>query len=214
MKRKIIAFTGLEDSGKTYSTNVLLSRTDLNFIPFSFGKHVKDAVSSMFGWDRNMLEGDDVLAEGSKKWRTTEDPYWTKHLAFKKGTIFENDPSITPRIVLQRYATELCRRNGLGDDFWILSMNKALESIVAPEDAIVVVTDCRFPNEAQYLLDMGASLYEINNPSVTNAYEKKKLIGATIHDSNKPLPSHFITGYIQNNGTLEQLSEKINNMFQ
>ena len=41
----------------------------------SFAKSLKDAVASMFNWDRSMLEGD---TESSRYWREQPDLYWSE----------------------------------------------------------------------------------------------------------------------------------------
>ena len=41
----------------------------------SFAKSLKDAVASMFNWDRALLEGD---TDASRKWREQPDAYWSE----------------------------------------------------------------------------------------------------------------------------------------
>ncbi len=70
------------------------------------------------------------------------DPYW----------------NMTPGQICQRLGTE-CLRNGFADDVWIRSMLRQVE----PGEHYVI-TDLRFPNEAQALTEWGGKIYRIERP--------------------------------------------------
>ena len=93
---KIIAICGWQGTGKDTIADYLV-----NFHEFrrdSFASTLKDAVSAVFGWDRELLEG---RTKESRTWREEVDAWWANKLGM---------PTLTPRWVLQYWGTEVCRR--------------------------------------------------------------------------------------------------------
>ena len=124
----IIGIAGFQGSGKDtiadYLCNIYGFKRD------SFAATLKDAVAAVFGWDRDLLEG---RTRESRVWREQVDPWWAERLAM---------PTLTPRLVLQRWGTEVARKSW-HDDTWIASLENKL--VRAHND--IVITDVRFPNE-------------------------------------------------------------------
>ena len=75
----------------------------------SFAAPLKDLCSSIFGWERSMLEGDTTE---SRDFRETPDMFWTKKLGV---------PHFTPRLALQLLGTEVLR-NHFDQDIWLNSL--------------------------------------------------------------------------------------------
>jgi hypothetical protein len=132
----IIGVTGFIGSGKDTVANYLT--TFHGFKKLSFAESLKDAVSSVFGWDREMLEG---TTKSSREWRETVDTWWSERL---------NIPHLTPRWVLQYWGTEVCR-NGFHNDIWVASVQNKLRQ--AKDN--IVITDCRFANEVLVIKEVG-----------------------------------------------------------
>ena len=106
----IIGICGLIGSGKGTVADILVE--EHNYEKLSFADKLKDGVSSVFGWDRQMLEGD---TDGSRKWREQQDDFWTK----------ETGEAITPRLILQLFGTD-CMRNGFYDGIWVSLVKQQL----------------------------------------------------------------------------------------
>jgi hypothetical protein len=124
----IIGIAGFQGSGKDTIADYLQ-----NFHGFkrdSFAATLKDAVAAVFGWDRELLEG---RTTESRAWRETVDPWWANRLDM---------PNLTPRLVLQKWGTEVAR-TAWHDDTWIASLENKLNK--SHND--IVITDVRFPNE-------------------------------------------------------------------
>ena len=69
----LIGLVGLISSGKDTVANRLVSHH--GFIQDSFAKSLKDAVSNIFGWSREMLEGN---TKESRAWREQPDKFWSE----------------------------------------------------------------------------------------------------------------------------------------
>jgi hypothetical protein len=147
----IIGICGFIGSGKDTVADYLQ-----NFHEFrreSFASTLKDAVSSVFGWDRTLLEG---RTKEAREWREQVDPWWAEKLDM---------PTLTPRWVLQYWGTEVCRK-GFHDDIWIASLENKLRT---SKDNIVI-SDCRFPNEIASLKRAGGMIVWVQRGSLPEWY--------------------------------------------
>lgn len=97
------------------------------------------------------------------------------------------------RELLQRCGTE-AGRHILGPDVWV----SALFQDEAGWDAPVVITDVRFPNEAQAIKDRGGLVVEVRRP-------KQILISGTDHISENALKDWDFDVVVLNTGTVEDL---------
>lgn len=150
----VIAICGFMGSGKDTIADYLV-----NFYGYkreSFANSLKDAVSSVFGWDRELLEG---RTKQSREWRETRDEWWSARLK----------QDITPRWVLQYWGTEVIRR-GFHDDMWVASLENRLRN--SKDD--IVITDCRFPNEIKALKNIGATVLRVKRGPEPTWYDAAK----------------------------------------
>ena len=202
----LIGVVGFIGSGKGTVGDILEQR---GFIKDSFAKPLKDAVSVMFGWPRDLLEGD---TEVSRKWREEPDVYWSE----KFGRTF------TPREALQLMGTE-AGRDVFHKDMWVISLlNRA-------KGKDVVVTDVRFKNEIEYIQQNGGMVVRVIRGSEPEWYQTAIEVN-TIHPSQYKR-KHFelqdeihrsewdwigceFNYTIDNNGTLQDLGNKVEEMLQ
>jgi len=148
----IIGICGFIGSGKDTVADYLQ-----NFHEFrreSFASTLKDAVSSVFGWDRTMLEG---RTKEAREWREQVDPWWAARLDM---------PTLTPRWVLQYWGTEVCRK-AFHDDIWIASLENKLRT----SKDHVVISDCRFPNEIQAIKNQGGKILWVQRGNLPDWYQ-------------------------------------------
>ena len=73
--KKIVGVLGWIGSGKGTVGDYLVNHHD--FAAMSFAGNLKDATAAIFGWPRNMLEGD--TAE-SRTWREQPDDFWSQKM--------------------------------------------------------------------------------------------------------------------------------------
>lgn len=143
MAEKLIGICGLQGQGKNSIANII-AKNGTNWELVSFAKVLKDAVSVMFGWNRDMVEG--VTLE-SREWREQPDEYWSE----KFGRPF------SPRLAMQEFGTNLIREKWLAD-FWVA----ALERYIINSDKNILVTDCRYPNEMEMIKRLGGEVWLTN----------------------------------------------------
>jgi hypothetical protein len=98
------------------------------------------------------------------------------------------------RRLLQVLGTDFAR-NMLGDDVWI---NIALSGIKS-EDKIVV-SDVRFPNEAEAIKKLGGTVWRINRHNHT---------AVNGHTSERAMDNYMFNYVIYNDGTLAELSDEV-----
>jgi rhodanese-related sulfurtransferase len=138
----IIGIAGFQGAGKDTVADYL--QNIYGFKRDSFAATLKDAVAAVFGWDRELLEG---RTKESRIWREQVDPWWANRL---------NMPNLTPRLVLQKWGTEVARKSW-HDDTWIASLENKLNR--AHND--IVITDVRFPNEIQAVRNAGGIVIRV-----------------------------------------------------
>ena len=170
----------------------------------SFADTLKDAVSSVFGWDRTMLEG---RSKEAREWREEVDEWWSEKLSM---------PTLTPRWVLQYWGTEVCRR-GFHDDIWIAS----LENKLRKSKDNIVISDCRFPNEIQSIRNAGGKIIWVQRGKLPDWYETAKkanegdiksinaMATKQIHASETSWLGTNFDIVIKNNSTLDDLYSTI-----
>jgi len=214
--KKIIGVCGWIGSGKDTVADFLV--TNHGFKRDSFAGSLKDAVSVVFGWDRELLEGKTADA---RRWREQADAWWAQRL---------NMPHLTPRWVLQYWGTDVLRDN-FHSDIWVASLENKLRKT---QDS-VVISDCRFPNEVQVIKQLGGKVVWVERGDRPVWYDwavqyntctddKRKLtmrITAELHESPvkykiHPSEWHWVGSefdeIIDNNGSLKDLEIKVSSL--
>ena len=207
----IIGIVGFIGSGKDTVADYLVNLHQ--FRRESFANSLKDAVSAVFGWEREMLEG---RTKQSREWRETVDEFWAKRLKM---------PKLTPRWVLQYWGTEVVRK-GFHDDMWVASLENRLRK--STDD--VVITDCRFPNEIKAIRAAGGRVVRIKRGAEPEWYEaaksmnkgpsrnmnwalsKQKIERLGIHASETAWVGTKFDVVLDNNGTLDDLYKQVEAM--
>ena len=191
----IIGICGLIGSGKGTVADILVENH--NFHKLSFADKLKDGVASVFGWDRDMLEGD---TDRSRIWREKADDFWSN----------ETGKEVTPRLVLQLFGTD-CMRNGFFDGIWVsLVKQKILEN----PDTNWVIPDVRFPNEVQMIQSVYGEVWQVRRGELPNWFLEKRdknIEPSDVHASEWAWidKDSAFEQIIQNDGSLEELLEKI-----
>ena len=191
--RQVIGICGLIGSGKGTVADILVS--DHGFKKISFADKLKDGVASVFGWDRQALEGD---TDDSREWRETVDTFWTK----------ETGRTVTPRLILQEFGTE-CMRKGFYDGIWVSVIKK---EIVNNPTTNFVIPDVRFPNEANMLKSIYGEVWRVRrggDPVWFRMYQDIGVEPQDVHESEWRWANVAFNEVIDNIGTLEELKSQV-----
>jgi len=135
----IVGILGFAGSGKDTVGSMF---REAGYEKASFAATLKDATSAIFGWKRELLEGD---TNESREFRDKVDPFWSKHLGYE----------VTPRKMLQWLGTDACR-NVIGDNIWVYSMLSNMDP-----NKKYVITDVRFPNEIRMIQEAGGTIIRV-----------------------------------------------------
>ena len=209
----IIGVCGLIGAGKDTMADYLVNIHQ--FRRESFANTLKDAVSAVFGWDRDLLEG---RTRHSREWREQVDAWWADRLGM---------PDLTPRWVLQYWGTEVVRRS-FHDDTWIASLENRLRKTT--DD--VVISDCRFPNEIGAIKRAGGLVVRVHRgpdpdwygfaeminrgpeKNIEWSWAKTQLDKFNIHASETAWIGTAFDAVIDNNSTMDHLYAQINDLVQ
>lgn len=146
----ILGIIGLINSGKSTVANILVE--EHNFIKVSFADSLKDAVAAIFGWPRDLLQGD---TEESRIWREQPDEYWSNVMGHP----------VTPRWVLQHIGTDVMREH-FHKSIWVHSLMKKLNE----PNKNYVISDVRFLNEVDVILLQQGQIWEVQRPPMPDWY--------------------------------------------
>lgn len=145
------------------------------FKTYAFADPIKEGAKIMFNLTNEQVHGD-LKEVVDKRW------------------------GLTPRQFLQKLGTDCCRKT-FGNDVWIKTMKFWYAD---NKDKNVVISDIRFPNEAQAITELGGVLIKIINPNIkTNkdSHESEQLVDTINYDL-----------IINNNLGIEEYYKKIENL--
>jgi len=188
----IIGICGLIGSGKGTVADILVEH--YGYKKLSFADKLKDGVANVFGWDREMLEGD---SDKSRVWRERKDEFWTA----ETGTV------VTPRLVLQLFGTE-CMRNGFYDGIWVSLVKKH----IIDNPGNYVIPDVRFDNEANMIKSIHGEVWRVRrgaDPVWFRMYQDIGVEPKDVHPSEWKWANVDFNNVIDNNGTIEQLKSLV-----
>ena len=180
---RIIGITGKKFSGKDTLGSFFVDNH--NYKRLAYADTLKDACQTIFNLTDEQLYGDQ---------KETVDPFWQKK----------------PREILQFVGTDLFRKHihelmpDVGNNIWVKVVErKILDGIRENPDACFVITDVRFPNEAELVKNLGGIMIKVNRDSCNNSNDN--------HASETELDNIPYDYLIDNNGTKEELFRSLIN---
>ena len=180
----LIGIVGLIGSGKDTVAERLV--THHGYKRDSFAKSLKDAVSSMFNWDRDMLEGNTT---SSRHWREQPDKFWSEKMG----------KEVTPRLILQQFGTEIMRGQ-MYDGIWVDSV------IGRYKGENTVISDTRFQNEIKNIKAHGGIVVLVKREPIPTREEMQK---QGVHQSEWDWVGSNFDYIIDNTSSLEGLNANI-----
>ena len=183
----LIGVVGLIGSGKDTVSKRLEQKH--GFRRDSFAKSLKDAVSAMFNWDREMLEGN---GDDSRQWREQPDEFWSKKFG----------KTVTPRWVLQHFGTEVMRQH-MHDAIWI-------DSCLSRYDGRpTVISDTRFQNELKTIKENKGQIILVKRGELPT---REQMQDKGAHKSEWDWMGWNFDHVIENDGTMEDLYNKVDDL--
>jgi hypothetical protein len=173
----IIAISGYARSGKDTIGDILVS---LGFQKVAFADKLREA----------LLELNPIITFDT----ISNQPIRYNEIIDLVG--YERAKTIYPEIrnLLQKLSTQV-GRNVLDEDIWINLLTSKLT-----KNNNWVITDCRFPNEAQAIKNYDGNIWQVVRPDICAA--------------NSHISEHALNGFnfdqvIINDGTIEDLADKV-----
>jgi len=152
---------------------------EYGFTKISFAGPLKQAAKIIYGLTEEQVNGN---------LKDVEDSFWKE----------------TPRSILQKMGTDGLRK-GHRDDVWI----KAMERKIAKSTKSWVVSDVRFPNEANLIKSLGGAVVKI-----IGSFGGRKKIISSKHESEVAMKSYDGWDFvIDNDSSLEDFCNKINTLY-
>ena len=176
----VYGLCGFAGSGKNTAASLLLKHTDGH--AYSFAAALKDGAAAIFGWPREMLEGD---TNASRTWRDQTDEYWSR--AF--------DRSVTPRLILQEVGTDVFRK--YLPDIWIAAAARQMQLTHSAPDAPAVFTDTRFGNEMSWINSRNGVLIWVYRPEMPHLSAATAKMVRRLVDRHDNLSDEHITKKIK-----------------
>ena len=211
----IISISGKKQSGKD-TVGKIIQKLHPEFEIKKFADKLKDIVCLLIECTREQLEQEDFKnRELGEEWDKIEKVFvGSSNASFPNAPMFFNKTvKMTPRLMLQLLGTE-AGREIIHPDIWVNSLFSDYRKKDIWFDPIVVgtsgirksnwiITDTRFPNEADRVKKEGGILIRINREGLQ--YDN--------HTSETALDNYEGFDYVvDNNGSLEDLETKIKNI--
>ena len=190
----IIGLCGNQGAGKDTVGDILIS--DYGFIKLTFASTLKDIVSVLFSWPRDLLEG---ITETSRVWRETTDDFWSE----KTGIA-----NFTPRKALQIIGTDLFRIHFYNDIWANIVENKINIILKNNSNANIVVTDCRFSNEINIIKKFP------NSHIITIVRNSNNHLHSLSHSSEAEWVNYNFDDVLQNDNSIDELKINLKNILQ
>ena len=188
---RVIGISGYARSGKDTLGAIL---TKEGYDRVSFADNIKAALYVL-----NPVVGDQANRNKNGLSIESEDTFNAESIRIKNiidDIGWEQAKAVYPetRALLQRLGTEV-GRSIAGKDIWV---NLSFDAV--PDGSKVVVTDCRYPNEADAIKKLGGRVWRVERPGVT---------AVNTHVSETAMDGYPFDYVFNNDGSIEALGSQV-----
>lgn len=185
----IIAFTGKSGAGKDSCARIMQDRFGMIEVSIlAIATPLKLACTSLFNFSSRQLL----------------DPDYKNALDVRWGA--------SPREILQWLGTDVLR-NKFGDDFLLNNLKQRIDEAIENKARYIIITDCRFDNEAQFIRNLGGKIYKVERNSLSDDIKDIQLDEKESqwkkHASENGIDSKYIDDIIPNYGDLLDLQNTL-----
>jgi ABC-type dipeptide/oligopeptide/nickel transport system ATPase component len=189
-RKQLVGIVGKKGSGKNALASALGKLLEGEFLEVAFAGALKWAVQDIFRLSDEQVHGD-LKEELDLRWGKT------------------------PRELMQLFGTEVGRQ--IDKEVWVKSVwAQAVQAWEAEADMVVVVTDVRFLNEAEFILKHGGLLVRVERPDPqvrmfgahSSEMEMEKIVPHLTVVNDGPLKSLDYAAEWVEEGLSRPLSEK------
>ena len=171
---------------------------------FRRSEHSTDCDRSLGPGDRRRVEM--AWADNLKEVCKTIFSLTDEQLYGDKKEIVDKRWNKTPRQIMQQVGTD-CMRDHFSKDIWIKSLMAKYDKSL---NSMVVISDCRFQNEVDAVINKGGRIIKIvrePDPNTIHGQKRDNHQSETgIHKIKVPEDSY---DYIANNGSIDELRDKV-----
>lgn len=184
---ELIGLAGPARSGKDTVADILEEVTPGRVERDAFADRLKLIAALALGVS---VHPDDVGRSGIRRWADRFKEAESLAIIGPGGTVLSE---LSGREFLQRLGAE-AMRNVLGERVWI-------DAVPFERDCdLLLLTDVRYPNEAEAIREAGGEVWQVFRPGVTRANG---------HASEHPLPPTLVDRVVANDGTIADLYERV-----
>lgn len=183
MSKNLIGFCAKKRAGKDTAGKLLIN--NYGYVRYAFADPLKKACEEIFMFNDEQMDG---------SLKETVDPRW----------------GVAPRKVFQIFGTEMFREKlgvffpemkDIQENFWIYRFELWYKNLLKKNpNAKVVVTDVRFPNEAEIIKKLGGTIIKV---------ERNNSMNIDNHSSEKNIDLIKGDFLIDNNSNIENFYKKI-----
>lgn len=185
----IIGLTGKKFHGKDTAATIIHKHSKSRVVRLSFAKPIKQALSFIHVIPMDYFDDPDLKEKPLPDWDNK-----------------------TPRQLAQWLGTDIYR-DMFDTNVWIKNMELRINKYLSSEmDTVIIITDTRFDNEAEFIRSIGGSIWSIdrNNPVIKTDVKKRKLnTEMDEHSSENGVSDHLIDKIFDNNGTIDELESQL-----
>lgn len=185
----LIGIAGKLKSGKDTTFNVI-KELKPEAEKISFAAKLKESAAAVLDIDLESLE----YLKNEEKIR-----YSPLTVGWSGGSLPYKAGSFNVRQFLQRYGAE-AHRDVFGENFWV---DQVIPSDLNHTNKFLVVTDMRFPNEVDRVIELGGYTVRVNRITETAHSD---------HSSEQDIADELIDWELDNTGTIEQLKINVKEM--
>jgi hypothetical protein len=215
---RLIGLNGFKTAGKDTCYELIAEHSCGSVKRLAFADKMKIAAAKSIGYSGSDHELINIMNAFKQRGKLAAKPSYPRLARDGAGWLPENIPSVEMdgRTFLQNFGH--FHREVFGDNFWVdLILPEAIEHTpgMTDEDHAnvnrlrllqrhpnvdkLVVTDVRYPNEAERILSLGGEVYEITRINVESDG----------HETEQPLDRSLVTAQLRNNSTRAYLLDQL-----